>query len=52
MLKSFSGREISKLAVAWQAAAYGSDDGNLTEEMMDVVVEIAMAQHHQKLDWR
>jgi ATPase family AAA domain-containing protein 3A/B len=52
MLTTFSGREISKLAVAWQASAYGSDDGNLTEEMMDVVVEIAIAQHGQKIEWR
>jgi ATPase family AAA domain-containing protein 3A/B len=51
-LDSFSGREISKLAVSWQAAAYGSDHGNLTADMMDSVVEIAVAQHSQKIGWR
>ncbi len=51
-LENFSGREISKLGIAWQAAAYGSDSGELTEEMMDVVFELALAQHSQKIDWR
>ena len=51
-LKNFSGREISKLGIAWQASAYGSHKGELTEEMMDVVFEIALAQHTQKIDWR
>ena len=32
--------------------AYGSAKGELTEEMMDVVFEIALAQHSQKIDWR
>merc|ERR1711968_5416 len=27
--EGFSGREISKLAIAWQAAAYGTEDANL-----------------------
>ena len=39
--------EISKLGIAWQASAYGSAKGELTEEMMDVVFEIALAQHSQ-----
>ena len=51
-LENFSGREISKLGIAWQASAYGSHKGELTEEMMDVVFEIALAQHTQKIDWR
>ena len=43
-----SGREISKLGIAWQASAYGSAKGDV-EEMMDVVFEIALAQHSQRL---
>ncbi|CAB1432054.1 unnamed protein product [Pleuronectes platessa] len=46
-----SGREISKLGVAWQAAAYSSEDGVLTEAMIDARVEDAVKQHIQKMDW-
>ncbi|XP_034441900.1 ATPase family AAA domain containing 3 isoform X3 [Hippoglossus hippoglossus] len=46
-----SGREISKLGVAWQAAAYSSEDGILTEAMIDARVDDAVKQHIQKMDW-
>uniref|UniRef100_A0A8C9U5N4 ATPase family AAA domain containing 3A n=1 Tax=Scleropages formosus TaxID=113540 RepID=A0A8C9U5N4_SCLFO len=46
-----SGREISKLGVAWQAAAYSSEDGVLTEAMIDARVDDAIRQHRQKMDW-
>ncbi|XP_067253301.1 ATPase family AAA domain containing 3 [Chanodichthys erythropterus] len=46
-----SGREISKLGVAWQAAAYASEDGVLTEAMIDARVDEAIRQHRQKMDW-
>ncbi|XP_039538454.1 ATPase family AAA domain containing 3 [Pimephales promelas] len=46
-----SGREISKLGVAWQAAAYASEDGVLTEAMIDARVDEAVRQHQQKMDW-
>lgn len=49
--KGLSGREISKIAIAWQASAYGSPDGVLTEEMMDERVEEAVRQHRQKVEW-
>uniref|UniRef100_A0A6Q2YKJ8 AAA+ ATPase domain-containing protein n=1 Tax=Esox lucius TaxID=8010 RepID=A0A6Q2YKJ8_ESOLU len=45
-----SGREISKLGVAWQAAAYSSEDGVLTEAMIDSRVDDAVRQHLQKMD--
>ncbi|CAN0022826.1 unnamed protein product, partial [Heterosigma akashiwo] len=35
--ENFSGREISKLAIAWQAAAYGSDGAEFTPDMMRAV---------------
>ncbi|XP_059399514.1 ATPase family AAA domain-containing protein 3-like [Carassius carassius] len=50
-VEGMSGREISKLAVAWQAAAYSSEDGVLTEAMMDARVDDAVRQHQQKMDW-
>uniref|UniRef100_A0A8C5H1B2 Uncharacterized LOC114467120 n=1 Tax=Gouania willdenowi TaxID=441366 RepID=A0A8C5H1B2_GOUWI len=49
--ESMSGREISKLGVAWQAAAYSSEDGILTEAMIDSRVDDAIKQHAQKMDW-
>jgi len=32
--EGYSGREISKLAIAWQAAAYGADPAKLTAELL------------------
>uniref|UniRef100_A0A8C2Z8Q5 ATPase family AAA domain containing 3A n=1 Tax=Cyclopterus lumpus TaxID=8103 RepID=A0A8C2Z8Q5_CYCLU len=49
--EGMSGREISKLGVAWQAAAYSSEDGVLTEAMIDARVDDAFKQHLQKMDW-
>ncbi|XP_053339946.1 ATPase family AAA domain containing 3 [Clarias gariepinus] len=49
--EGMSGREISKLGVAWQAAAYSSEDGVLTEAMIDARVDDAVRQHMQKMDW-
>ncbi|KAL0978425.1 hypothetical protein UPYG_G00170250 [Umbra pygmaea] len=49
--QGMSGREISKLGVAWQAAAYSSEDGVLTEAMIDSRVDDAVRQHLQKMDW-
>lgn len=45
-----SGRGISKLGVAWQAAAYASEDGVLTEKMIMDRVNDAVKQHHQKVN--
>jgi len=50
--EGMSGREIAKLGVAWQAAAYASEDGFLTEKMvMDRVMD-AVTQHRQKVEWQ
>ncbi|XP_039271971.2 ATPase family AAA domain-containing protein 3-like [Styela clava] len=49
--KGLSGREISKLAVAWQATGYASSDGTLTEQMVDDRVEEAVKQHQLKMEW-
>ena len=38
-LKGFSGRAISKLATAWQAAAYGSNPPQLNRALMEEVLE-------------
>ncbi|BFZ23194.1 hypothetical protein BsWGS_26233 [Bradybaena similaris] len=49
--EGLSGREISKMGVAWQNRAYVSEDGVLTEEMIDRVVNLAMADHKKKVEW-
>jgi hypothetical protein len=48
----FSGREIEKVAIAWQAAAYGSESGDLSEDMMDSVIHTYAEQAQAKRDWR
>ncbi|XP_072101158.1 ATPase family AAA domain containing 3 [Mobula birostris] len=51
LTEGMSGREISKLGVAWQAAAYASEDGVLTEAMIDSRLTDAIGQHKQKMEW-
>ncbi|CAO1406067.1 unnamed protein product [Diamesa serratosioi] len=46
-----SGREISKLGVAWQAAVYASETGVLTEKMVLDRCTSAIYQHKQKMAW-
>lgn len=52
LTEGLSGREISKLGVAWQAAAYASDDGVLTEQMVLDRCMDAISQHKQKVEWQ
>ncbi|XP_071450896.1 ATPase family AAA domain-containing protein 3 [Hetaerina americana] len=52
MTKGMSGREIAKLGVAWQAAAYASEDGVLTRQMVIDRTADAALQHQQKVDWQ
>lgn len=49
MCEGMSGREISKLGVAWQAAVYASAEGVLTEAMVMERCEAAVQQHKQKV---
>lgn len=51
MTEGLSGREISKLAVAWQASAYASETGVLTEAMMEECVMNSVRQHAKKVVW-
>lgn len=50
LCSGMSGREISKLGVAWQAALYASEDGVLTEKMVLDRCEAAVQQHKQKVN--
>jgi len=49
--EGLSAREISKLAVSWQASAYASEDGVLTEQIVDERVRDAVAQRAKKTQW-
>mmetsp|Transcript_34662 Transcript_34662/g.55435 ORF Transcript_34662/g.55435 Transcript_34662/m.55435 type:complete len:592 (+) Transcript_34662:136-1911(+) len=49
--EGFSGREISKLGIAWQAAAYGTQNCTLTKDLMTSVLESRLEQHLQKTEW-
>lgn len=50
--EGFSGRELSKLIVACQAGAYASEDGKLTEKMIDNKLDLALKSHEKKMKWR
>ncbi|XP_014256867.1 ATPase family AAA domain-containing protein 3 [Cimex lectularius] len=52
LTEGMSGREIAKLGVAWQAAAYSSADGVLTRQMAEERVRQALLQHSQKVEWQ
>lgn len=49
LTEGMSGREIAKLGVAWQAAAYASEDGVLTQKMVMSRCHDAVKQHQQKV---
>lgn len=49
MTEGMSGRELAKLGVAWQAVAYASQDGVLTEQMVVDRCMEAIKQHKQKV---
>ncbi|CAH1395391.1 unnamed protein product [Nezara viridula] len=52
LTEGMSGREIAKLGVAWQGAAYASEDGVLTRQMAMDRVNSALLQHRQKVEWQ
>lgn len=47
----FSGREISKLAIAWQSAAYGTANARFDPDLMRSVLESHVAQKALKSTW-
>lgn len=50
MLEGFSGRAISKLAVAWQADAFATSDRLLTEEMVMKRVNKSIPRYMKRLE--
>ena len=50
MIEGFSGRAISKLAVAWQADAFASADRTLTEEMIMKRVNKTIPRYLRRLE--
>lgn len=49
--EGFSGREISKLAIAWQATAYGTANAAIDAEMMTEVLQEVLKGKTQKFKW-
>jgi ATPase family AAA domain-containing protein 3A/B len=49
--EGYSGREISKLAIAWQAAAYGTENAVIDAEMLRQVLEESKSSKKQKMGW-
>jgi len=47
----FSGRAISKLAIAWQAAAYGTEGAVLEKEMLFKTLELHKKSMNLKEEW-
>ena len=50
-IEGFSGREISKLAIAWQAAAYGRPDATIDAALMEDVLKQQLAAKSLKTQW-
>ncbi|XP_050642612.1 LOW QUALITY PROTEIN: ATPase family AAA domain-containing protein 3C-like [Macaca thibetana thibetana] len=51
LTEHMSGREIAQLVQSWQDTAYASEDGVLTEAMLDARVEDFVQQHQQQMRW-
>lgn len=49
--EGFSGREVAKLTIAWQAAAFGAQDATLTPELAMAALEAHAAQKQIKQTW-
>ena len=49
--EGFSGRAISKLAIAWQAAAYGTDGAILDKDTFFLAVEHHKQSMKKKDEW-
>ena len=49
--EGLSGREISKLMAAVQAAAHGSLDGACTKAMLEEVTQTKLVEHERKAQW-
>lgn len=49
--EGYSGREISKLAIAWQAAAYGTENATIDADLMNLVFRESKVGKLQKQHW-
>jgi ATPase family AAA domain-containing protein 3A/B len=49
--EGYSGREISKLAIAWQAAAYGTANATIDKDLLAQVLRESQNSKKQKLSW-
>lgn len=49
--EGYSGREISKLAIAWQAAAYGTANATIDKALLEEVLAESKNSKKQKSSW-
>ena len=49
--EGFSGRELTKMVIAWHDAAFTLPDAVLTPELMDKVLQRFHLQHKLKTNW-
>lgn len=49
--KGFSGREITKMVVAWHDAAFALPDPVLSPELMNKILKKFQLQHQLKSTW-
>jgi ATPase family AAA domain-containing protein 3A/B len=49
--EGYSGREISKLAIAWQAAAYGTENARFGPVLLNLVLQESKNSKIQKQTW-
>ena len=49
--EGFSGRELNKMLISLQAAAYATDDAAVTRTMFDDILAHFVEQHAQRQAW-
>jgi len=49
--EGFSGREITKMVIAWHDAAFAQIDPVLTKELMEAILKKFHIQHRLKKTW-
>jgi len=50
--EGFSGRELNKMIISMQAAAYATDDATLTRARFEEVLDHFVEQHQQRQQWQ
>ena len=49
--EGFSARELSKLALAWRAAAFATEERVLTPSLVEETLNLQLGQHAVRVSW-